>query len=504
MSRSIPPRKRKTRKAPLELEVLEDRSLPSAVSIAAPSGDTINNVFLNDKGQVAGTGVHLDTASYHKYGNYITSSDALLWSQTGGAQVIQAGAEAMAINNNGQVLGAKVSIQNGRAQPTSYFLWDSVTGNFSAVAAPSGETLSSSQSHLILNDQGQVAGTAFQYDTQATHKFAYIKEADSFLWSQTAGAQVIQTNAMALALNNSGQVVDQKVSVSGGAMQTTTNYFLRDNAGHLVAIAAPSGDTISSVFLNDQGQVAGTAIQGHTAYQYQYGKYGKYLGSSSFYQTRSDAFLWSQAAGVQTVLNNATVLALNNVGQLVGQSVTLSGGQSKPATSFFKDTTSGNLLVIAAPSGDTISGLVLNDKGQAAGTGIKGHMQYQYHYSTKISSSFYQTASDAFFWTQAGGTQVLQGNATALEINKSGQVLGTSLSLVQGVPQTTGSFLAATAKSSASTSLSTVSVTSATIVAGTATAVTLTARNSSGARIERRPRDRLCPCIRHGDFRRRH
>src|ERR1700730_7666565 len=95
----------------LKLEVLERRILPSTLAIIGPAGETPSGLFFNDQGQVAGTGQQLSRDS--KGGAILTHEDAFLWNQSTGPMLIQTNAAVLAINNNGQVLGENVTIENG-------------------------------------------------------------------------------------------------------------------------------------------------------------------------------------------------------------------------------------------------------------------------------------------------------------------------------------------------------------------------------------------------------
>jgi hypothetical protein len=297
------------------IECLEERVVPSQASIPLPSGDqnfadfsTRNDgqVVLNDQGQVAGTA------------SGPNGPQAFVWTAAQGTQLItglsSAGVLVLGENNQGQVLLAGTQ-QYGQSLTGELKLWDPKAGLVS-VPLPSGDQnfadfSTRNDGQAVLNDQGQVAGTASGPNGP-----------QAFTWTATQGTQLItglsSAGVLVLGENNQGQVLLAGTQQYGQSL--TGELQLWGSKAGLVSVPLPSGDqnfadfstrNDGQVVLNDQGQVAGTAS----------GPNGP------------QAFTWTATQGTQLItgLSSAGVLVLgeNNQGQVLlagtqqyGQSLT--------------------------------------------------------------------------------------------------------------------------------------------------------------------------------------
>lgn len=223
---------RRAPKISLQVESLEDRSLLSVLSFSAPQKEPIvGNLFINDNGNVAGTGTGT------QYSKFPVAVDAFIWSEKNGnvAQAIRANgekAEVTGINNKDKVVGI---IEDKNNQPTGQgFLFDKKTGQTLTIAAPSGDTLR----NLFINDAGQIAGTGEHYTSG--YKFSYLTSSEALLWSAPSQAQPIRGNARVLGITNSGLILGEDLALQKNAAPKITAGFVLNN-GNSLSIAAPSG-----------------------------------------------------------------------------------------------------------------------------------------------------------------------------------------------------------------------------------------------------------------------
>ncbi len=315
---------------------------------------------LNDLGQVVGE----------------SSADAFLWgSETGMqdlSQLLGISGQAIYINNLGQVVGNN---------PT--FLWSPSDGYIkltNTYSYPGG-----------MNNLGQVVGrldVIVNGEVQQTH---------AFLWSKDKGLQdlgtlagnTVNTNAMAIGINDHGQVVgwsNLPSGVAAHAFRWTPETGMQD----LGIIADPVN---GELFINNNGEIAGS----------------RYIDGS-----HRRGFVWTPQKGL---IDLGTLSSLpdsqsrasgfNDQGQVIGGSETASG-----YTHAFLWTPEKGMQDLGTLGGIYSRALDINNLGQVVGI------------STLSSGE-----RRAFLWTENGGMAnlgTLGGDSEAYGINESGQIMGIS------------------------------------------------------------------------------
>jgi hypothetical protein len=240
-----------------------------------------------------------------------------------------------------------------------------------AAPLPMGDT---SLVNVWINDQGQVAGTAAALSGPAGTSSG----TDGFVWT-AQGTQTIFPGGRVLGENNAGQVLG---IASDGTVE------LWDALNGVRTIALPQGSpNLVNAWVNDQGQVAGTASS---------------ATGQSVTLANSSGFVWTFAGGTQVVFSGGQVLGENNAGQVLGIG-------SDPLDLW--DTTNGiTPVTLPADSTSVLNGWI-NDQGQVAGTVV-------------MSTGQPQTTQSGFVWTVAAGSQVIFSGGQVLGENSAGQVLG--------------------------------------------------------------------------------
>src|SRR6266481_1458440 len=208
-------------------------------------------VFLNDRGQVAGTSYTSDVADPNTgtppVGVFLWENGKMkdLGNLGGNNGLLGAYSIVHARNNHGQVTGLMVAPGD---QSVRAFLWN-------------GERLSdlgtlggSSSDGEGVNDAGEVAGVANLPGDQANH---------GFLWRNGVMTDLGTLDgdpcSAALSINSKGQVVGASESVAGGCNEWTTA-FLWENGGPIVDLNAlvPSGSGVhlfAGFWTNDGGEI---------------------------------------------------------------------------------------------------------------------------------------------------------------------------------------------------------------------------------------------------------
>ncbi|HXE52699.1 MAG TPA: DUF3466 family protein, partial [Tepidisphaeraceae bacterium] len=317
---------------PSWIESLEARCLLSASYTitdlgALPSGDGSSFATgINASGQVVG---YSSAASDGRNHPFIYSNGTMRDLNPGGAD-----SQASGINDSGQIVG-----KNGDAFLYSGGIMQSI-GNL-----PGGNTSFA----YAINNSGQVAGDSLTSDPSITHAFLYSNGQMQDLG--TLGGS--QSNAF--ALNNVGQIVGQAYNSDG-----VSHAFLWSN-GQMQDLGALWNRAASAAKgINDSGQVVG---------------YGYFWGL----QPRH-AFLYSNGkmTDLQTLGGESSAaLAINNQGQIVGDSNDASGddhafiyanGQMQDLNALINTDSSWRLQVASA----------INSAGQIAGTGVINGVEHAF------------------------------------------------------------------------------------------------------------------------------
>ena len=208
-------------------------------------------VFVNDRGQVAGTSYTSNIADPSTgtppVGVFLWENGKMkdLGNLGGNNALLGAYSIVNALNNHGQVTGLMVAPGD---QSVRAFLWN-------------GERLSdlgtlggSSSDGEGVNDAGEVAGVANLPGDQANH---------GFLWRNGVMTDLGTLDgdpcSAALSINSKGQVVGASESVAGGCNEWTTA-FLWENGGAIVDLNAlvPSGSGVhlfAGFWTNDGGEI---------------------------------------------------------------------------------------------------------------------------------------------------------------------------------------------------------------------------------------------------------
>ncbi len=357
------------------------------VAVPLPPDDTATfDLYLNNQGQVAG-----DSWNAQPDG----SLNSFVWTSSSGTATIASGPSGYfsqgvyAENNQGQVLFNTLAADAATGTFTqTLHLW-SPGQSIVTVPLAAGDTF---VRDLYLNDQGQVAGDSWG-NPQGT--------GDSFVWTQSAGTIILSTGQPAYfkgvcAENNLGQVLYETLDVDAGTGLSRTSLHLWGPAQTTVTVPLPGSDSsVGSVYLNDQGQVAGDA------------------GGD---QGTLDSFVWTQSAGTAVIsstwgdpLSFQGVYAENNQGQVLYETPQA----DRTAVSLHLWSPGQSVVTIPLPAGDTFTGdLFLNDQGQVAGD----------------AGEYPQGFRDSFLWNQATRTALLvqSGNPYfrgVYGLNNQGQVL---------------------------------------------------------------------------------
>jgi probable HAF family extracellular repeat protein len=241
------------------------------------SGGEAEALAINNSGQIVGW------ASVQTDGD--AQEDAFLWTAQGGMQDVFSNANFAAIDNAGEAAGSSI---------TSALIWTE-TGGIVDLGFLNGGSVSGANA---INDLGDVVGSsAFSNSNRFEH---------AFVWNSARGMQDIGTlggnNSWALGINNHRQVVGYS-SLPG---DNASHAFLWTSAGGMRDLGTLGGSVSSAQAINDSGAIVG--------------------GSRLPGDTMSHAFVWTESKGMQDLGtlggSNSIAVAINNSGEVVGNSDT--------------------------------------------------------------------------------------------------------------------------------------------------------------------------------------
>jgi len=197
-------------------------------------GDASSGQAINDSGQIAGESHPAGNAAFHPF----------RWTASGGMQdlgSVQGGdSYATLINGSGQIAGGSCSPDRSVCHA---FFWSTTAGTVDL-----GTLGGTNSSPSALNDLGQVVGTSDL--ANGSHH--------AFLWSNATGMQDLgtldtDTDSMAFAINNSGQV-------TGSSSGSTWRAFRWTTAGGMVFLGDLGGNFGYGFLIDDAGRVAGSSL----------------------------------------------------------------------------------------------------------------------------------------------------------------------------------------------------------------------------------------------------
>jgi probable HAF family extracellular repeat protein len=224
---------------------------------------------------------------------------------------------------------------------------------------------------FAINDLGQVVGAADSpmYGRQA------------FIWDDVNGMRPIGTlggnSGYARAINNSGQVVGYSQVAAGG-----NHAFLWDEASGITDPGTcPDADTTTAYGINEQGLIVGACFTAsgygraaiwHPTFGWMYlcelGTPTKAMGIDDLGVVVGGppAGQWKPYGGLETLVGNGSVWAINNNGQIVGSN----GNVNQRYACLWEDVDTVidlGSLGGASPQGNTGAGKAINDIGQVVG-----------------------------------------------------------------------------------------------------------------------------------------
>ncbi|HET6246148.1 MAG TPA: SdrD B-like domain-containing protein [Tepidisphaeraceae bacterium] len=372
------------------IETLESRQLLSAaplhfnvIDLGRPGNIDTNATAVNNTGQIAGQSV---TATEYRPWVYNYSTGAL----TDLTPVLGDEAEINSINDNGQMVGAKLTGQfnSYTGEPITTAFYYSGAGS-TAVTLPLADGMESA-SAVGINDKGQIIVIERSVATpDGPYFFTYTH---GFLYSASTGKEVSElpqgdTDVGALAINNNGQIFENAFNPPFKEDSGTVEYYL------------VSGNTLTPLTssVSAPGPWFGNPIPpslGNTIFGYQ-DSGGAPLGSSPFgINDAEDPFFFSGGQSVNlndTLPANANftvdfVDSINASNVIVGQGTNEEGQQD---------------ACLLFPVNETISGTVFNDTNhngiQDNGeTGVAGVTVYQDpNYNHKLDATEQSVITDA-------------------------------------------------------------------------------------------------------------
>jgi probable HAF family extracellular repeat protein len=301
----------------------------------------------------------------------VNQAQAVLWKD---GQIVSLGSlggyESLAtdINQRGQIAGNATN-----ATPDSYcffgtaqqraFLWEN--GQMQDLGTLGGTCVSVGQVE-ILNDNGQVVGTS----TTSTipNPLTGVPPWDPFVWEQGKGMTDLGSlggaYGVADSINNRGQIIGQSsIASDPGACDG-----FPDN-----------GDLNCHAFFWDQGvltDLTTSTIGGNPQFLTGLNDAGEIIGSGSFPDAASDAFLWRN--GVATDLGHLTdcysgALAINSETQVVGLTISCDGNTNRAFLWENGSMVDLNTLIPQGSSLELAGATGIDDRGEIVGIGVLGN-----------------------------------------------------------------------------------------------------------------------------------
>lgn len=215
----------------------------------------------------------------------------------------------------------------------------------------------------------------------------------AFRWTREKGMQDLgglEQGARVLDVNQHGDMVGEGLDANGDA-----HVLFWTASGEMKDLGKFGGVNASGLGVNDRRQIAGGRDVGD-------------MFSTAFLWSAKDGFIDLGNLGGSGPFDGAVALDVNERGQVSGQSVAVSNGDSH---GFFWSEATG-ILDIGTLGGDHAVGIAINNSGQVAGR------------STKADGELH-----AFIWSREGGMRdlgTLPGGALSIAhaINNNGQAAG--------------------------------------------------------------------------------
>ena len=308
-----------------------------------------------------------------------------------------------ALNNSGEVVGAPAS---GNSTAEVFNINSQRLVNLGTLA---GGALSFGRG---INDAGQVVGYS-QIDS--------VGDAHAFLWSSATGMVDLgtlpgYTQSGAAAINDSGQVVGGASYDPKDGTHGARSAFLYTSAGGMIDLGTLGGYFGAASAINDAGQVVGTSTTAPPV--------PDFFGTGQPYAP-TYAFVWSEATGMVNLGtlpgdNTSEATAINDSGEVVGDSQLVKGGGMGEITHAFLYTGEGGMIDLGTLGGEDSAATGVNDSGLVIG-------------DSSIDPGNVNAPSYAFIWSKATGMVNLNSLLppssgwvlnSAIAINNEGQIIG--------------------------------------------------------------------------------
>ncbi|MFB2980330.1 PEP-CTERM sorting domain-containing protein [Microseira sp. BLCC-F43] len=325
---------------------------------------------------------------------------------------------AYAINEYGQVVGSSNTAGGGNRA----FLWDKSSGmiNLDPPRSIYGYGNWSGYTYATaINDLGQVVGNrANNYGE------------NPFFWDKSSGMielgppRSIYGYAFATAINNLGQMLGNTYTYFSGYGQNRA--FVWEKGSDMINLG-----TLGSYYgysytygtaINDYGQVVGYSsttdgdraflweksggmtnlgtLGGNFSAAYAINNLGQVVGQSNIANGQNHAFLWEKSSGMTDLGtlgdNGINPIDINNLGQVIGYSY-ITSGQNRP---FFWEKSSGisDLNDLVSAPGWTLNSVVdINNAGQIVGRGFYNGQQRAFLLTPNTSKSVPEPSSALAF-----------------------------------------------------------------------------------------------------------
>jgi probable HAF family extracellular repeat protein len=342
-------------------------------------------IAINDNGQVIG--------SSFNYSSNFPDRRAFSWTQAGG--MVDIGTlggsyiQPTALNNNGQVVGFSTTTSNPNIGHA--FLWTQAGGMIDLGTLGGNFTMSGANA---INSSGQVAGYCITSDYSAYR---------AFFWTQASGMIDLGTLggnswSVARAMNDNGQVVGESNNANGKyhAFSWTQEEGMIDlgtlggtfscatavnNKGQVVGYSSIAGDRIIHAFswTREGGMIdLGTLGNYGNIYAVAVNDNGQAVGYTDWY----DAFSWTQMSGMVDlghlgIEGGSVATAVNASGQVVGYAEINDPNQGYCQHGFSWTQEGGMIDLGSLIFGYPSRALAINKQGLAAGVGfVEGYFQH--------------------------------------------------------------------------------------------------------------------------------